>query len=88
MRGALVMDKDALIEAMARRFHAYEQGLGAIDSPWESLGDGRRDYYLRGAGVMLPAVVAWVAEWLETYDGPGHSAYPGAVATTWREEMA
>jgi hypothetical protein len=81
------MDKDALIEAMARRFHASAQGLGAIDSPWESLGDGRRDYYLRGAGVMLPVVVDFVAAWITGVADHGYLE-PSEIAQLWREEMA
>jgi hypothetical protein len=81
------MEKDALIEAMARRLHGYAQGLGAIGNPWESLGDGRRDYYLRGAGVMLPVVVEFVAAWITGVADHGYLE-PSEIAQRWREEMS
>jgi uncharacterized protein Usg len=36
---------------------------------------------------IMPVIVEFVGIWLETYDGPAHSAHPGVMAREWREEM-
>jgi hypothetical protein len=48
-----------------------------------------KDELFESEGIALnwPLIVEFVADWLENYDGPGHSAYPDIVAANWREDM-
>jgi hypothetical protein len=80
------MTKNELIDALAA-FHRMQRWQIAVE-PWDELEDDVKEIWRQEQRDLWPITAMFVADWLENYDGPGHSAHPDAVARTWLEEMA
>lgn len=78
------MPRNDLIEAMARdRYERDDHG------PWEELSDGWKEMYRLVIADEVPAVVAFVAAWMDEHVCVSPNGRGGADRSSqaWREDM-